>query len=218
MYLDFFNASFDIIEPIYYGTQALVHRATTAPGTSAQVTPACYDAASRSLHAYLKTFKSMQNKSLHLYAHAFVDEILFYTSMTPLVIIFLHAITTPNSADVDLLVKCQETLEQLKVQSKETARILRVCKIFSRVARSRLQASSSKGTVPADTTGGALTNIQQAMQISTSNDDGAVTHDGMGSFSTPTEFDYNQMSAFFSGWLDCDRMPTELLDMDFVGI
>lgn len=172
------------------------------------------------MYAYLQTFRNMQNKSLHLYAHAFVDEILFYTSMTPLVIIFLHAITTPNSADVDLLLKCQETLEQLKVQSKETARILRVCKIFSRVARSRLQTSSNKSeeAVPADTTGGALTNMKQAMQISTASIGSAVSGDEFGSFSTPENFDFNQMSAFFSGWLDCDRMPTELLDMDFVGI
>ena len=162
----------------------------------------------------------MQEESSHLYTHTFVDEILFYTSLTPLVIVFLHTITTPNHGDVDLLVKIQETLLQLKQHSKETARILRVCKIFSRVARSRLQANGlhHKGQTLTGNTGanGPLTDIQLAMQISNSQDFGQTIRDEFGSFSTPEDFDYNQMSAFFSGWLEGDKMPPQLFDMDFV--
>lgn len=68
---------------------------------------------------------------------------MLYSSFTPFIVIFLHAIASSSLQDTQLLEDIVRTLDPLKNTSKASSRLCEICTIFSRVARGLVQSRHS---------------------------------------------------------------------------
>jgi hypothetical protein len=69
-----------------------------------------------------------------------VIRILHYSSFTPFVVIFLHAISAAKLEDVQLLDDVVGTLKQVSGTSKQSERLHQVCATFAAVAREMVKS------------------------------------------------------------------------------
>ncbi|KAL4901848.1 hypothetical protein BDW74DRAFT_181287 [Aspergillus multicolor] len=133
----------------FYSTLTLLYHsssAQTAPGTGYKISTECFSAARNSLLAHLTCFPQYQTSGL-LSDGEYVNWILLFSSLTPFLVVFLHAITTKDTESAELLAKVVGTLETFRRASKGSERLYQVCATFAQIA-GRLTMERTEASVP----------------------------------------------------------------------
>jgi len=112
------------------------HRAASPSNTSVEITSACYEAAKASLQKHLEF-----NPLLTSYGDnpdiliSYVSWVLLYTSWTPLIVVFLHALASSSKEDVALLQQTEESLKPLKGITQQSEQVCGLSRIFCKLAK-----------------------------------------------------------------------------------
>ncbi|PYH93987.1 hypothetical protein BO71DRAFT_450350 [Aspergillus ellipticus CBS 707.79] len=107
--------------------------------------PPCYNAACHSLRAHLDCFPRYQGSQL-LSDGDYFNWILLSSSFIPFIVIFLHSISSKNTADVILLEQVVSTFKNVRNASCGSERLYQICATFTHVAR-RLVHSQERRSV-----------------------------------------------------------------------
>lgn len=119
---------------IAYSVLTVIYRAQTRAADAMAVSSECYEAASMALHSHLKCITYFRDRKAHKQAE-YVNSILLYPSFTPFIIVFTHAITTTNSADLHLLQETVRSLELIKGVSRGSLHLHAICASFAKAAQ-----------------------------------------------------------------------------------
>lgn len=135
---------------ITYSVLTVIYRAQTGPGDGMGISLECYKAGSMALHSHLKCFTYFRGRQTHKqmeYVNRSVslpdillrmltwNSILLYPSFAPFAIVFTHAITTSNTADLALLQETLGSLELIKDLSPGAKHLHAICEAFVRTAQ-----------------------------------------------------------------------------------
>ncbi|KAJ6263667.1 ABC multidrug transporter MDR5 [Drechslerella dactyloides] len=148
---DQFDLFFGPMEIIYYALQTTLHRAASmGEGTrTTEITAACFEAATAGMRSQIDEFlpKFMSRFTPNQRA-AYVSWILLYTSFTPLIVVFLHAIASNSLSDVKLLHDFLDSIEPISDVSKDCRRLTEVTKVFCRVAKALVEGQQQHAHAP----------------------------------------------------------------------
>ncbi|KAK5941231.1 hypothetical protein PMZ80_006508 [Knufia obscura] len=139
----FFFLIYGAFDVVYYSVVATMHRAATPSSTSVEITSACYEAAKKSLNAHLHFFPAFKSYGDVEILTSYLAWILLYSSWTPLIVVFLHAIASSSKEDVKLLEETQESLEPLKNLNQQSEQVYGLCKIFCKLAKAFVERNST---------------------------------------------------------------------------
>ncbi|PYI01184.1 hypothetical protein BO78DRAFT_354092 [Aspergillus sclerotiicarbonarius CBS 121057] len=117
----------------FYSTLTLLFHASSATGT-VQISSQCFNAARNSLLAHLNCFPQYQKSKL-LSDGEYFNWILLFSSFTPFVVIFLHAISAKDTESVTLLAKVLATFENFRKASQGSERLYQICATFTQIAK-----------------------------------------------------------------------------------
>ncbi|KAJ0418976.1 hypothetical protein BJY00DRAFT_172326 [Aspergillus carlsbadensis] len=132
---------------MYYSLLASLLRGSSTSTTSPEITSQCFQAARSALQNHLRSFP-MYCESNIVTVRDYANWVILYSSFTPFIVIFLHAIASSSLEDTQLLEDVVRTLYRVKDTSKACGRLYQICTIFARVARGLIEsrASSFLGT------------------------------------------------------------------------
>ncbi|RAH80848.1 hypothetical protein BO86DRAFT_364181 [Aspergillus japonicus CBS 114.51] len=134
----------------YYSTLTLLHHASSATETGLYVGSPCVHAARNSLQAHLQCFPQYQDSRL-LSDGEYINWILLYSSFTPFLVTFLHAIAAKDPESVALLVRVVGTLENLRSppsqQTSGAECLYQICATFAQLAQKLVESSAFPGGV-----------------------------------------------------------------------
>ncbi len=198
-----------------------MHRAATSSTTSVEITSACYEAAKKSLQAHLHFFPAFKSYGDAEILASYVAWVMLYSSWTPLIVVFLHAIASSSKEDVKLLEETEESLEPLKNLNQQSEQVYGLCKIFCKLAKAFVERNSTfVGTynsqedmvvMPQSDMHGRDLGFMAAPSIQSS------SHLAGPEFHMPT-FDGSEMddmSMFLGNWLGGREPVANLWAMDF---
>ncbi|RAH65668.1 fungal specific transcription factor domain-containing protein [Aspergillus aculeatinus CBS 121060] len=165
----------------YYSTLTLLYHASssTTTETGLYISSQCVHAARNSLQAHLQCFPQYQESRL-LSDGEYINWILLYSSFTPFLVIFLHAIAAKDPESAALLLRVVGTLENLRSPSSQQTsgaeRLYQICATFAQLAQKLVESPAfARGVDNPSADPPRLTN-----------EDVAVGDDGAG-FGFPTE-------------------------------
>ncbi|OJJ57176.1 hypothetical protein ASPSYDRAFT_134130 [Aspergillus sydowii CBS 593.65] len=134
LYADSLHGMTACADFIAYSVLTVIYRAQTRAADAMAVSSECYEAASMALHSHLKCITYFRDRKAHKQAE-YVNSILLYPSFTPFIIVFTHAITTTNTADLHLLQETVKSLELIKGVSRGSLHLHAICASFARAAQ-----------------------------------------------------------------------------------
>ncbi|PWY83839.1 hypothetical protein BO94DRAFT_599265 [Aspergillus sclerotioniger CBS 115572] len=117
----------------FYSTLTLLFHASSTTETGIQISSQCFNAARNSLLAHLDCFPQYQKSKL-LSDGEYFNWILLFSSFTPFLIIFLHAISTKDTASVTLLTQVLATFENFRQAYQSSERLYEICATFTQIA------------------------------------------------------------------------------------
>lgn len=217
----FFFLIYGAFDVVYYSVMTTMHRAATSSTTSVEITSACYEAAKKSLQAHLHFFPAFKSYGDAEILASYVAWVMLYSSWTPLIVVFLHAIASSSKEDVKLLEETEESLEPLKNLNQQSEQVYGLCKIFCKLAKAFVERNSTfVGTynsqedmvvMPQSDMHGRDLGFMAAPSIQSS------SHLAGPEFHMPT-FDGSEMddmSMFLGNWLGGREPVANLWAMDF---
>ncbi|KAI0096920.1 hypothetical protein GGR51DRAFT_566904 [Nemania sp. FL0031] len=119
---------------MYYSTLTCLLRASATPTSSGEISSQCFQAARQSLKSHLFCFSGYSSSNM-LSDADFANWVLYTSSFTPFIVIFLHAIATTSFEDLDLLDQVVEMLRNTRQAGKSFERLHELCATFARLAR-----------------------------------------------------------------------------------
>lgn len=144
---------------MFYSTLTALFRASPGPGGAVQINSQCFHAARLSLQSHLRCLPQYQetrllsdidyvnlsapNSPSSCSSPADISSILLFSSFTPFIVTFLHAIGAHNSEDVKLLEDVLSTLQNARVASKAAERLFQICSAFVRLVKELSRPRSS---------------------------------------------------------------------------
>ncbi|KAJ5096908.1 hypothetical protein N7456_007629 [Penicillium angulare] len=129
---------------LYYSAMTSLLRASSSLDKGAEIGPRCFEAARLSLRSHLKCFPDYRDSDIFTISD-YANWVLLYSSFTPFVVIFLHAIAATSMEDVKLLEEVVATLQVARGVSNASERIYSIGANFARVARGLVEAQKSVG-------------------------------------------------------------------------
>ncbi|KAK4494571.1 hypothetical protein PRZ48_013927 [Zasmidium cellare] len=202
---------------VWYSLISTIHRGTYAtsasPGT---ITPACYQAACRSIESHLEALNHTRGFVNGEMVHVYLSWNLLYGTFTPIIVVFLHVISTFDGRDLELLLQFYNSLENLPDPSEGTIRFRNACAIFCSVAKAYVGTNAMvPSTAPVQTEAIVRReDIQQAFdpaQMTGYNSAGADSTLNWGQFD-PSNLD--GMYTFVDNWMDGTQQSIDFLNMD----
>ncbi|KAF5865898.1 hypothetical protein ETB97_001966 [Aspergillus alliaceus] len=128
----FTRDSWDIM---YYSTFTSLLRAPITSGAAcAEISSQCFQVARLSLQSHLRCFGSFRSSDCHSDAD-YANWVLLFSSFTPFIVIFLHAIAATSSEDIQLLEEVVGSLEHIRRVSPSSERLYQICSTFLQIAR-----------------------------------------------------------------------------------
>ncbi|KAL2862729.1 Zn(II)2Cys6 transcription factor [Aspergillus lucknowensis] len=127
---------------IYYSVLTSLLRGLSTSTTNPEINSQCFKAARCALQSHLRSFP-MYCESTIVSIRDYANWIMLYSSFTPFIVIFLHAIAASSLEDIQLLEDIVRTLYPIKDTSKASARLYQICTIFARVARGLVESRTS---------------------------------------------------------------------------
>ncbi|KAI4849735.1 hypothetical protein E4T44_03164 [Aureobasidium sp. EXF-8845] len=118
---------------VCYSVLTVIYRAQPSTSSTTEISPRCYEAARLGLENHLRCFAQFRNRSVPQQAE-YVNWILLYPSFTPFTVVFIHAIATSNTTELDLLQETVHSLDHIKSLSPAAKRLHDVCAAFAKVA------------------------------------------------------------------------------------
>ncbi|KAK6352925.1 hypothetical protein TWF696_004920 [Orbilia brochopaga] len=239
---DQFDLFFGPMEIIYYALQTTLHRAASmGEGTrTTEITAACFEAATAGMRSQIDEFlpKFMSRYTPNQRA-AYVSWILLYTSFTPLIVVFLHAIASNSASDVKLLHDFLDSIEPISGVSKDCRRLCEVTKVFCRVAKALVEGQQQHLHAPLAL--GTYSHTSNTLLLPQSQDmaglgggvegryDGGGGGGGAGvggqlpdifmqdidGVSGWSEESVEAMSTFFGNWMGSSGPIVDMLNLDF---
>ncbi|KAF7595392.1 hypothetical protein BBP40_006386 [Aspergillus hancockii] len=134
LYADSLHGMAACADFITYSVLTVIYRAETRPRNAMAISSRCYEAATLALHSHLKCFNYFRGRQTHKQIE-YVHWILLYPSFAPFVIVFTHAITTANNADLTLLQETVKSLDLIKGLSHGSRHLYTICEAFARAAQ-----------------------------------------------------------------------------------
>ncbi|PYI13121.1 hypothetical protein BO99DRAFT_453747 [Aspergillus violaceofuscus CBS 115571] len=141
---DIYGLSSKTWDVLYYSTLTTLLRATCTPISGAEINPECYAAARRGLESHLQCFPGYANSEIYTVAD-YANWVLLFSSLTPVIVIFLHAISTTSTENVELLEHVVSTLRPTRGVSSVLERLYSICENLGRVARGLLESRKCTG-------------------------------------------------------------------------
>ncbi|KAL4887665.1 hypothetical protein BJY04DRAFT_225557 [Aspergillus karnatakaensis] len=126
----------------FYSTLTLLFHASSTTATGIQISSQCFNAARNSLHAHLKCFPQYQQSNL-LSESEYFNWILLFSSFTPFVVVFLHAIAAKDMDSVKLLAQVVATFENFRKTSHGSERLYQICATFAQLAEKIIESQLS---------------------------------------------------------------------------
>lgn len=201
----------------WYSLVSTIHRGTYAtsasPGT---ITPACYQAAVSSIEAHLEALEQTRGFISGDMVRVYLSWNLLYGTFTPVIVVFLHVISSFDGRDLELLLQFYNSLQDLPDPSEGTIRFRNACAIFCSVAKAWVGSRDiAASTAPAQTEAIVRReDIQQAFdpaQMTGYNNAGADSTINWGQFD-PSNLD--GMYTFVDNWMDGTQQSIDFLNMD----
>ena len=112
----------------------VIYRAQLQPNSTTAVSSKCHLAARQSLENHLRCFAQFRDRDV-MQQSEYVNWILLYPSFTPFTIVFIHAIATADTGELQLLQETVKSLDHVKALSPAARRLHDVCTAFLRVAK-----------------------------------------------------------------------------------
>lgn len=203
---------------VYNSLLTTLHRATFAtndsPGT---ITQACYDAACCALERHLEVFPAVRKFQSGTLVHSYLSWTLQYGAFTPLIVVFLHAISSLDPRDMGLLTRFQQSLEAIERPNPGTVRLQNASSIFSSVAQTYFGSQPAAQGITDQNGPMVRPEAVQAAFVTTQevNTDPAINQPL--NWETLSEDQINQMSIFVDNWMDGSQQAVELFNVDYVG-
>ncbi|KAI5245615.1 hypothetical protein E4T42_06696 [Aureobasidium subglaciale] len=189
---------------VCYSVLTIIYRAQPLTSSTTEISPKCYEAARLALDNHLRCFANFSNRSVDQQAE-YVNWILLYPSFTPFTVVFIHAIATTDTEELQLLQETVRSLEHVSVLSPAARRLHDVCAAFGKVAAAFITSQRTlsgwhcrnDGTLSLPS---AETNYQPDMAAS-------ITDQGQ---------DQDALSAFLCSLAGQNRPLTDFLHMDLL--
>ncbi|RAL02337.1 fungal specific transcription factor domain-containing protein [Aspergillus ibericus CBS 121593] len=140
-----FNMSRGNWDISYYSTLTLLYHAASSTGPGLQISSPCFNAARNSLLAHLNCFPQYQKSNI-LSDGEYFHWILLFSSFTPFLVNFLHAISAKDTESVTLLAKVLTTFENFRKASQGSEHLYQICATFTQIAERLDQSRLSIGT------------------------------------------------------------------------
>ncbi|KAF2162556.1 hypothetical protein M409DRAFT_69123 [Zasmidium cellare ATCC 36951] len=202
---------------VWYSLISTIHRGTYAtsasPGT---ITPACYQAACRSIECHLEALDHTRGFVNGEMVHVYLSWNLLYGTFTPIIVVFLHVISSFDGRDLELLLQFYNSLENLPDSSEGTTRFRNACAIFCSVAKAYVGTNAMvPSTAPVQTEAIVRReDIQQAFdpaQMTGYSNAAQNSALNWGQFD-PSNLD--GMYTFVDNWMDGTQQSIDFLNMD----
>ncbi|KAL2819148.1 hypothetical protein BJX63DRAFT_382501 [Aspergillus granulosus] len=199
---------------MYYSLLTSLLRGSSTSATAPEITSQCFQAARSALQNHLLCFP-IYCKSTIVSIRDYANWIVLYSSFTPFIVIFLHAIASSSLEDTQLLEDVVRTLHPIKDTSKACGRLYQICTIFSRVSRSLIEsrASSFLGTYNRQDDSLLLLNDTGNTSLF---DPNSLQDYFTAEVDMLDQFTYSEtedMSAILGGWANGQPAPVEFLGM-----
>jgi hypothetical protein len=144
-----------------------------------------------------------------------IDRVILYSSFTPFIVIFLHAIASSSLEDTQLLEDVVRTLYPVKDTSKACGRLYQICTNFARVARGLIESRASSFLGTYNRQDDSLLLLSDTGNTSVFDPNSLQDY-----FTTEVDmldqFTYSEaegMSAILGGWASGQPAPVEFLGM-----
>lgn len=137
---DITRYSWDIM---YYSTfTSLLRAPTTSEAEEAEVSSQCFQVARLALESHLRCFSKYQTSGF-LSDADYANWVLLFSSFTPFIVIFLHAIAATSFDDIQLLEEVTKSLQKVRQVSRSSERLYQICSTFTRIAKEFVEARKS---------------------------------------------------------------------------
>ncbi|KAE8377112.1 hypothetical protein BDV26DRAFT_264430 [Aspergillus bertholletiae] len=138
-----FKITRDSWDILYYSTFTSLLRAPIISGAAcAEISSQCFRVARLSLQSHLRCFGSFQTSSFHSKAD-YANWVLLFSSFTPFIVIFLHAIAATSMDDIRLLDEIVESLQHIRYVSPSSDRLYQICSTFLQIAKGLVETRQS---------------------------------------------------------------------------
>ncbi|KAJ5115389.1 hypothetical protein NUU61_001148 [Penicillium alfredii] len=134
-----FDVSQGAWDVVWHSTRTTLLRASSTVGNTCEIGSRCFESARLSLQSHLRCFSAFQKPGPYSTVE-YANWVLLYSSLTPFIVIFLHAIAATSIDDVLLLDDVVATLHHTRAVSSACERLYKVCETFARVARGLVEA------------------------------------------------------------------------------
>ncbi|KAF2014683.1 hypothetical protein BU24DRAFT_463450 [Aaosphaeria arxii CBS 175.79] len=114
---------------IFYSALNLLYGAKTSPAAATHISAKRYEVARLSLQCHIRSTARLLSNDVPKW-RIYSDWILLYSSFTPFLVVFTHAIASHSSEDVELLDQVLQTLEAPRGYSEAVNRLYQVCRVF----------------------------------------------------------------------------------------
>ncbi|GJN85500.1 hypothetical protein PLIIFM63780_009067 [Purpureocillium lilacinum] len=136
-----FKTTFSGVDVTYYSVLTLLHRGATSSNAIVDISPECFKAAKQGLEAHLVFYPRAVNlgpNAVSMYA----DWILLFTSFTPYIVTFLHCIGNSDAADLTLLRRVLDSIEQIASTVESCKPQYELCQSLLRIAEAFIESRS----------------------------------------------------------------------------
>ncbi|BCS02993.1 uncharacterized protein AKAW2_61257A [Aspergillus luchuensis] len=137
--LQVFNMSRTNWDISFYSTLTMLLHASSTTGEELQINSRCFNAARNSLLAHLNSFPQYQSSKL-LSDGEYFNWILLFSSLTPFLVVFLHAISAKDIQSIELLTQVIRSFETFRKVSQGAERLYQICATFTNIAEKLLQS------------------------------------------------------------------------------
>ncbi|KAE8161566.1 hypothetical protein BDV40DRAFT_313021 [Aspergillus tamarii] len=138
-----FKISRDSWDILYYSTfTSLLRTPITSGAACAELSSQCFRVARLSLQSHLRCFGNFQTSSFHSKAD-YANWVLLFSSFTPFIVIFLHAIAATSSDDIQLLHEVVDSLQHIRYVSPSSERLYQICSTFLQIAKGLVETRQS---------------------------------------------------------------------------
>ncbi|KAE8402964.1 hypothetical protein BDV37DRAFT_272511 [Aspergillus pseudonomiae] len=138
-----FKITRDSWDMLYYSTYTSLLRAPITSGeVDAELNTHCFRVARLSLQSHLRCFGKFQTSGFHSNAD-YANWVLLFSSFTPFIVIFLHAIAATSSDDIQLLTEVVDSLQHIRSVSSSSERLYQICSTFLQIAKGLVRTKQS---------------------------------------------------------------------------
>lgn len=216
--LEFFRVIYIIPAKVtWYSMVSTVHRGTYATSTSpGTLTNACYQAACRAIECHLEALEQTLTFSNGRLIRVYLSWNLLYGTFTPIIVVFLHVISSFDGRDLELLLQFYNSLKDLRDLPEGTARFRNACGIFCSVAKAYVGSRDilpSTAAVPAE----AIIrreDVQQAFDASQMSGYAMANTDTAMNWEQFDPSNLDGMYNFVDNWMDGTQQTMDFLNMD----